>query len=377
MEGVPRDAFWAWGLYDSIILVIPSLDIVVARAGRSFKARSSLDGYRVLEPFFKRIVASVNFGAPVPNSPSITSAVWEDRSKISCQAEGSDNWPLTWADDDHLYAAYGDGFGFNPKVEKKLSLGLARIEGSPPRHKGSNIRSETGETYGAGPKGKKASGLIMVDGKLWMAVRNIKESGEGAQLWCSSDYATSWHRADMLPENFGCPTFLNFGKNYEGARDRYVYVYSPNGPSAYLPSDGVVLARVPLDRIGAVSEYEYFQEVDGNRNPVWTKKPEEMRPILKYKGASFRLDVVYNRGLKRYMLLMAHNFDSGWDLRGGELWGLWFAVFHTESDLLGISVLNLAKGSIPLGKACFGFSGLQEGGYDAFCTRKLSLKTVD
>ena len=33
LKNVPRDAFWSWGLYDSLIVVIPSLDlVVVARA---------------------------------------------------------------------------------------------------------------------------------------------------------------------------------------------------------------------------------------------------------------------------------------------------------------------------------------------------------
>ena len=29
LKYVPRDTFWAWGLYDSLIVVIPSLDIIV------------------------------------------------------------------------------------------------------------------------------------------------------------------------------------------------------------------------------------------------------------------------------------------------------------------------------------------------------------
>ena len=33
---VPADAYWSWGLYDSLIVVIPSLDVVVARAGGSW-----------------------------------------------------------------------------------------------------------------------------------------------------------------------------------------------------------------------------------------------------------------------------------------------------------------------------------------------------
>ena len=33
MAGVPRDAFWSWGKGESFILVVPSLDLVAARAG--------------------------------------------------------------------------------------------------------------------------------------------------------------------------------------------------------------------------------------------------------------------------------------------------------------------------------------------------------
>lgn len=55
---VPKDAFWSWGLYDSMILVIPSLDIVVSRTGKSWKRESDAH-YDVLKPFFEPIVASV------------------------------------------------------------------------------------------------------------------------------------------------------------------------------------------------------------------------------------------------------------------------------------------------------------------------------
>ena len=58
LEEVPRDAYWSWGLYDSLIVVIPSLDIVVARAGKSWQRK--WDGhYDVLKPFLGPIVASV------------------------------------------------------------------------------------------------------------------------------------------------------------------------------------------------------------------------------------------------------------------------------------------------------------------------------
>lgn len=68
LENVPRDAFWTWGLYDSITLVIPSLDLVVARAGpsgRQWSRSEGADHYDVLRPFFEPIAASVRNGGSV------------------------------------------------------------------------------------------------------------------------------------------------------------------------------------------------------------------------------------------------------------------------------------------------------------------------
>lgn len=58
LADVPRDAFWAWGLQDSLIIVIPSLDIVVSRAGQGWRSGWNPD-YSVLKPFIVPIVKSV------------------------------------------------------------------------------------------------------------------------------------------------------------------------------------------------------------------------------------------------------------------------------------------------------------------------------
>jgi CubicO group peptidase (beta-lactamase class C family) len=59
LSHVPRDAFWSWGKFESFILVIPSLDIVVSRAGtQGWQNRFDAD-YEVLEPFFTPIAESV------------------------------------------------------------------------------------------------------------------------------------------------------------------------------------------------------------------------------------------------------------------------------------------------------------------------------
>ena len=59
LVNVPRDAYWSWGFKDSLIIVIPSLDIVVARAGNGWREGWSPD-YEVLRPFIQPIVDSVN-----------------------------------------------------------------------------------------------------------------------------------------------------------------------------------------------------------------------------------------------------------------------------------------------------------------------------
>lgn len=59
LANVPRDAYWSWGLNDSLIIVIPSLDIVAARAGNGWRGGWSPD-YEVLRPFIQPIVDSVH-----------------------------------------------------------------------------------------------------------------------------------------------------------------------------------------------------------------------------------------------------------------------------------------------------------------------------
>ena len=58
LENVPRDAYFSWGLYDSHIIVIPSLDLVVARAGKTLTGDSSNARYSRLLPLIGPIVQS-------------------------------------------------------------------------------------------------------------------------------------------------------------------------------------------------------------------------------------------------------------------------------------------------------------------------------
>lgn len=69
LPGVPRDAYWTWGLYDSLVIVMPSLDVVAVRTGKSWARAEGANHYAVLEPFLRPIAASVRDQADAGTSP--------------------------------------------------------------------------------------------------------------------------------------------------------------------------------------------------------------------------------------------------------------------------------------------------------------------
>ena len=277
-------------------------------------------------------------GAPYPASEDIKSIEWAPVDTIVRRAEGSDNWPITWADDDNQYAAYGDGWGFEPKADKKLSLGLAKIVGGPESFQGVNIASKTIEGFGDDKAGPKASGMLCVDGILYMLVRNVGNS----QIAWSDDHGASWNWCNWKFEtSFGAPTFLNFGRNYEGRRDEFVYVYSHDSVSAYSPADRMVLARVPLDKIRERKAYEFLRSFDDVHRPLWTRSIRDRGAVFVNPRRCYRSGITYNAGLKRYLwcqILPFSTDERGPRFQGGfgiyeapEPWGPWRTVFYTEN----------------------------------------------
>jgi hypothetical protein len=338
-QAAPEDTFWGAGAGQQFLLVVPSLDLIVVRFGEMLdRGRTFDEGLEthLVTPLMAALdshtaVPEAPLRGGAPPSPVIRQISWD--SHVLRLARDSDCWPTTWGDDDALYTAYGDGHGFDPKVPEKLSLGFARVTGLPPDITGVNIRSATGEAKGDGPRGKKASGLLMVDGVLYMWVRNAGN----AQLAWSNDRGKSWRWSDWrFTTGFGCPTFLTFGKNYGGARDEHVYVYSQDADTAYAPSDRMVLARVPRDRIRDRDAYEFFKERDGSGVPTWTKRIDERGAVFTHAGRCYRSSVSYNAALRRYFWCQTlpggdTRFRGGFGIYDApEPWGPWTTVFFTE-----------------------------------------------
>lgn len=363
---LPPDAFAGAGAGHQVLLAIPSLQLVVVRNGANLEPNLT-DGRfwgAVYEHIFAPLMGALA-DPPYARSEVIRGVRFDPPATIRREAEGSDNWPVTWGADGHLYTSYGDGWGFDPRVEKKLSQGWARVEGGPVDFRGVNIRSESGERTGDGRAGAKASGLVMVDGVLYAWIRNTGN----AQLAWSEDEGRTWHWGFRFTTSMGSPAFLNFGRDNEGARDGFVYAYSQDGPSAYTQDDGIVLARAPKGRLREEGAWEFWAG-EGR----WSADIADRVPVFRYEGHCERVDAVWHPGIRRYLLAVGYNHASGWGLfEAPEPWGPWRVAFHTHKwDLEETHGYRLPSKWIGAdGRMHLIYSGrLRE---DAFCVRGFTL----
>ena len=58
MADVPKDAYWSWGLGDSLMLVVPSKRIVVGRLGPAWQR--GWGDLATIQPFFASVCAAVD-----------------------------------------------------------------------------------------------------------------------------------------------------------------------------------------------------------------------------------------------------------------------------------------------------------------------------
>jgi len=379
---LPRDAFAGAGAGNQILLVVPCRDLIVVRNGEQLGDPAAGEGSwgglekylfePLMDAFLDRLPADDAF-APYPPGPVIREVTFDPPSTIVRKAFDSDNWPITWGDDGAQYTAYGDGRGFEPYTERKLGLGFARVVGPPADFQGVNVRSPSGENDGMGASGRKASGMLMVGGVLYMWARNAGN----AQLAWSIDHGKTWEWADWkFATSFGYPTFLNFGPDYAGARDEYVYVYSHDADSAYEAADRMVLARVHRDRMREREAYQFFQRLDADGQPVWTDDIAQRGAVFTHPGLCRRSGISYNPGLGRYLWWQQRaeadvdtRFNGGFGIYDApEPWGPWTTAYFTLEWDCGPGEM----GSFPTrwmsndGKTCY----LVFSGNDYFAVRR-------
>ncbi|WP_161604259.1 DUF4185 domain-containing protein [Roseiconus nitratireducens] len=266
-------------------------------------------------------------------------------------ATGSDNWPVTWADDGHLYAAWGDGGGFGGSNSKgRVKLGVARIEGDADGYVGVNVWGGFQPRHPAQFDGK-SYGMLCIDGVLWMWVagqpaRHMKSCA----IAKSTDHAATWERAGWtfaFEDGLSVPTFLNFGQDYAGARDDFVYSYliEPTWGPDSLPQTAhgfdvhqpgrIHLARVPRQSILQRERYEFFSGFAADGSAQWSPDIGKKRPVFEDpEGVGWNVSVIYNAGLNRYLLCTEHSQSHAGKLGifdAPQPWGPWTTIAYEDA----------------------------------------------
>jgi hypothetical protein len=234
-----------------------------------------------------------------------------------------------------------------------VSLGVARIEGRGDNYRGFNVWGSVNPENSLQFRAQrpedpsqlsgKSYGIISIDGVLykWVGPGSNTQSYEEARLFHSTDYGATWNSADwafVKADDLIMPTILNFGKDYAGARDNFVYHYfielqgDPVDLGVHMPGK-IHLLRVDKSEIlTSKSSYEYFNGLDGNGNAVWSNDINVKQPVFEDpNGVGWNLAVSYNAGLKRYILTTEHTESNQGNLGifdAPEPWGPWTTVAY-------------------------------------------------
>jgi len=267
-----------------------------------------------------------------------------------------DTHPMSWADDDNIYAGTGDpcwmmkdgkpyngSWGESKETYQNMSgLVFEKFTGEPESFAVERVNDFPGFT-GPGGSGPKPCGVICVDGKLYYAAQNLlgykkpphrakSQHGSDVDIFCSEDYGKTWTPdinkilaefvaeqyiggpvdgsdwktteeercgykdwKPMFPGNkFGGLSFVQFGKNNSDAVDGYVYAISGD---QWDNGKNLMLGRVLKNKIMDREAWEFFSEGS------WVKNLDDAKPILEIEGHIGLPEMVYIKSIKKYILL--------------------------------------------------------------------------
>ena len=268
-----------------------------------------------------------------------------------------DTFPMTWADDGEIYAAAGDPLW----GETGDGLDVEKLIGGPRDYKILKV-NPMNDYRGWGGAGPKPSGMICVDGILYLAFQNLRgvqkaphslasqhgsdahivhalrdNSGHGVGAWVP---ALANIAAPMFPgSKFGGPAFVNFGRDNADARDGNVYAVSSD---QWDNGSNIRLGRVPKERIVCREAWEWVCAFTASNEPAWSPELDEAIPVLSLHRWLGLPEMVYLAGIQRYLLLTwrLHKDFSGDDgtdlivLDAPEPWGP-FSLVHIEENWEG------------------------------------------
>jgi hypothetical protein len=273
---------------------------------------------------------------------------------------GGDVWTTTWADDDNLYSASDDTGGFDNACDSNLAVN--RISGGPPPNVvGVTVNpmkqfGKAGELKEDGASWK-ASGLICVNGVLYLAVSRHRYSDEhfviqetwDASIVKSTDHGMTWSPTPklghaMFPGRvFSNPFFVQHGKDGHGMKagtENFVYAVSNDG--TWNNGNWMTLGRVSAGLIERLDpeDWEFVHGFDDRGQPIWRPRHDNALYIFRSPGRASMTGIHYIARLDLYIMPQWHypRLDDPkrrWQVTRWEfysapaLWGPW-TLFHTQ-----------------------------------------------
>jgi hypothetical protein len=227
---------------------------------------------------------------------AIATTYVSDRPDVVLPGNG-DLWPSCWSDDGELYAAWGDGWGFDSK-QVSTDIGVARLSGSPRDNTLTGTNVAVGDALGQSwaPPGynRKPTGMACVDGDLYLSVQTLApdfDDAPAATIARSRDKGRTWEwdrEAPMFADHLATTIFfLDYGQDGSSlARGPYVYAYALDGnwrdafANRVTDPTSLWLARIPRDALQQRARWEWLSGLDARDTPSWSTSVEDRIPVL-------------------------------------------------------------------------------------------------
>lgn len=308
------------------------------------------------------------YGLAIPGASAVTRSILVEppstffstnlqaySSTLNLDQSDGDLWPTTWADDDNIYTANGDGRGFSSNQADFADCVVNRISGTPETGlSGERLaggEDSLGPIWVNGSYNRKPTGIVAVDGdgdgkdELYLVVQMLNNGTGGtafndvpaASIVRSTDYGVTWtptESAMFTDYKFTTVFFLDFGKSTVnsavlGPNDsQYVYAYGLDNnwrdsvDNSVPDPQSVYLARAPKSSIQKISTWEFFSGAADS--PAWSSDMNARVPVLQdttrvYPGGEtadgFSVisqgSVVYNAPLNRYLYTSWTDYTFG------------------------------------------------------------------
>jgi len=379
---------------------------VSATGSYSATAPQSPAGWYVMQmAAFKATSAS-----PYPLSPILGGISWNYTTKTrlatgsqctSCGAgPGSDIWDSTWASDNFVYSAWGDGSGFNSTTQQ-YQIGISQLSGTPSGISGTDVSygspKGTCVVTPAGAVGGKPAGLVALPSATLYMFHSLSQvsiggvCGSGVWLSKSTNLGSATTFTDHVgslawpdANGFSPSAVLQYGPGQQGAlaptaaTTAYIYIY---GHKASI-STGTYLARVPAspsNSIETLSNWSYFGGMV-NGLPQWVTSSANAAPVFYDPNNQESLGVTFDAAMGRYLAYNDHGIPTERQVSlfdAPSPWGPWTTFDYEENfdNAMGCSPC-LANGSgvgFSMMQKYFGSDGLSmwpiyssdQNGYDS------------